>query len=74
MERVAEKYKGNAEVKILSHTVDPEIDTVQQLKSYAIKHNADSKQWMFVTGDKKELYHLGRHFLLLRLINNWFWP
>jgi protein SCO1/2 len=30
MERVAEKFKGNAEVKFLSHTVDPEIDTVEQ--------------------------------------------
>lgn len=65
MERVAEKFKGNSEVKILSHTVDPEIDTVQQLKSYAIKHNADSKQWMFVTGEKKALYDMARTSYLL---------
>jgi protein SCO1/2 len=60
MERIAAKYKGNAEVKFLSHTVDPEIDTVEQLKRYAIKHNADTKQWMFVTGDKKALYDIAR--------------
>jgi protein SCO1 len=60
MERVYNKYKGNPEVKFLSHTVDPEIDTVQQLKSYALKHNADSRQWLFVTGDKKELYDVAR--------------
>ncbi|MGZ4118162.1 MAG: SCO family protein [Bacteroidia bacterium] len=65
MERVAEKFKGNPEVKILSHTVDPEIDTVKQLKAYAIKHNADSKQWMFVTGDKKALYDMARTSYLL---------
>jgi protein SCO1/2 len=65
MERVAEKFKGNPEVKILSHTVDPEIDTVQQLKAYAIKHNADAKQWMFVTGDKKALYDMARTSYLL---------
>ncbi len=65
MERVAEKFKGNSEVKFLSHTVDPEIDTVEQLKRYAIDHNADSKQWMFVTGDKKSLYSIARRSYLL---------
>lgn len=60
MERVYTKYKGNAEVKFVSHTVDPEIDTVQQMKAYALKHNADSKQWMFLTGDKKKLYEIAR--------------
>jgi protein SCO1/2 len=60
MERVYNKYKGNPEVKFLSHTVDPEIDSVPQLKAYALKHNADSKQWLFVTGDKKDLYEIAR--------------
>jgi protein SCO1/2 len=60
MERVYNKFKGNPEVKFLSHTVDPEIDTVQQLKEYALKYNADSKQWKFVTGDKKQLYDIAR--------------
>lgn len=65
MERVASNFKGNAEVKFLSHTVDPEIDTVDQLKAYAIKHNADVKQWMFVTGEKKALYEIARTSYLL---------
>ncbi|MGB3949184.1 MAG: SCO family protein [Bacteroidia bacterium] len=65
MQRVAEVYKGNDEVKFLSHTVDPEIDTVEQLKRYAIQHNADTKQWMFVTGDKKALYETARVSYLL---------
>jgi protein SCO1/2 len=65
MERVYTKFKDNPEVKFLSHTVDPEIDTVQQLKAYAIKHNADARQWMFVTGAKKELYGIARTGYLL---------
>lgn len=65
MERVAEKFKGNQEVKFLSHTVDPDIDTVDQLKRYAVKHNADANQWMFVTGDKKALYDIARTSYLL---------
>lgn len=65
MERIAAKFKGNAEVKFLSHTVDPEIDTVEQLKRYAVQHNADTKQWMFVTGDKKALYDIARESYML---------
>jgi len=60
MERIYTKFKGNPEVKFLSHTVDPEIDTVEQLRSYALTHNADSKQWIFVTGEKKQLYDIAR--------------
>lgn len=60
MERIYTKFKGNPEVKFLSHTVDPEIDTVEQLKAYALKYNADSGQWLFVTGDKKQLYEIAR--------------
>ncbi len=65
MEKVYEKYKGNMAVKFLSHTVDPEIDTVEQLKRYAIKHNADANQWSFVTGSKKDLYAIARTGYLL---------
>lgn len=65
MERVAEKFKGNPEVKFLSHTVDPDIDTVEQLKRYADQHNADANQWMLVTGDKKALYDIARTSYLL---------
>lgn len=65
MERVYEKYKGNKEVMFLSHTVDPEMDTVEQLKAYALKHLAEAPQWMFVTGDKKALYGIARTGYLL---------
>ncbi|MGQ0829277.1 MAG: SCO family protein [Bacteroidota bacterium] len=48
------------QVKILSHTVDPEHDSVPVLKSYADMIHADTKVWDFVTGDKKELYDIAR--------------
>ncbi len=65
IQRVAEKFKGNSEVKFLSHTVDPETDTVEQLNRYAFEHKADANQWMFVTGDKKALYDIARTGYLL---------
>jgi protein SCO1/2 len=60
MERVAAAYKGNGEVVILSHTVDPETDSVPVMAEYAQKHNADKNQWHFLTGDKKKLYETAR--------------
>lgn len=60
MQRVQKAYSGNPNFKILSFTVNPEIDTVAQMKRYAEAHHANSNQWHFLTGDKKELYHLAR--------------
>ena len=44
---------------ILSHTVNPEHDSVEVLAEYAKLVNADPKRWMLVTGDKKHIYDLG---------------
>lgn len=47
-------------VQILSHTVNPENDSVPVLKAYADAVHADTKMWNFVTGDKKQLYDIAR--------------
>lgn len=47
-------------VKLLSHSVTPEIDSVPQLKKYAIKKGVNDKKWNLVTGDKKLIYMLAR--------------
>ncbi len=65
MKRVYEKYKGNPEVKLLSHTVNPENDSAEVLAAYAKRYNADAKQWHFVTGDKPQLYNLARKSYLI---------
>ncbi|MBL0328196.1 MAG: SCO family protein [Bacteroidetes bacterium] len=52
-------------VQILSHTVDPENDSVPVLKAYSEMVHADTKMWTFVTGDKKELYDMARTSYLL---------
>jgi protein SCO1/2 len=58
MERIAEAYKNNSEVLILSHTVKPEEDSVPVLKEYARLHKADSLKWFFVTGSRYEINRL----------------
>ncbi len=65
LEHVASAYPNNENVKFISHTVDPEIDSVSVLLAYAKKHNANNKQWYFVTGDKKQLYQVAREMYLL---------
>ena len=60
MQRVQKKYKDDEDFKILSHTVQPEVDSVPVLKEYANLYEADPKKWIFVTGDKKMIYDLAR--------------
>lgn len=59
MLRVYEAYEDNPEVAILSHTIDPEYDTVAVLKDFANKLGVSSDKWHFVTGDKEEIYNIG---------------
>lgn len=67
--RVQEKFTyTNGLVQILSHTVDPENDSVPVLKAYANMVHADQKMWNFVTGDKKQLYDLARNGYLLNAL------
>jgi protein SCO1/2 len=40
--------------------VQPEVDSVPVLAEYADRHGAIPNKWMFVTGDKKQIYSLAR--------------
>jgi protein SCO1/2 len=51
---------NNPKVKLLSHTVFPETDSVPVLKAYAIKNGVIDSKWNLVTGDKKEIYTMAR--------------
>ncbi|MFS4446463.1 SCO family protein [Maribacter sp. 2307UL18-2] len=48
------------EVLLLSHSVTPNIDSVAQLKKYALEKGVDDAKWNLVTGDKKQIYELAR--------------
>ena len=58
--KVAETFKDNREVMFISHSVTPDIDSVGQLKKYAIEHGIRSGQWHLITGDKEKIYSLAR--------------
>jgi protein SCO1/2 len=60
LQRVQQEFAKDDRVMIVSHTVTPERDSVEVLKRYADKYGADHKKWLFLTGDKKEIYGLAR--------------
>jgi len=57
---IQEQLKNDKEILLLSHTVTPEIDSVQQLKKYALENRIDDDKWNLVTGEKKQIYDLAR--------------
>ena len=59
MTRVYEKYDGDSLFTILSHTIDPEYDTIQVLKEYSEAIGVGTPTWHFLTGDREEIYNLG---------------
>jgi len=60
MAKIQEKVKNDPEIMLLSHSVTPKVDTVAQLKKYALEKGVNDKKWNLVTGDKKEIYNLAR--------------
>ena len=60
MKDIQDKLIKDSEVLLLSHTVFPEIDSVEVLKKYAVENNVIDSKWDLVTGDKKEIYDLAR--------------
>jgi len=64
MLRVYEAFKDNDEVILLSHTIDPEHDTVEVLKDYADKLGISSHRWHMVTGPKDQIYDTAKRYML----------
>lgn len=60
MKKVQRAVLLDDEIKLLSHTVMPEIDTVAQLKRYAREKGVIDSKWNLVTGSKKDIYNLAR--------------
>lgn len=60
MADLQKELMNDDDVLLLSHSVTPEIDSVAQLKKYAIENGVDAAKWNLLTGDKKQIYDLAR--------------
>lgn len=61
MTLLQEEFKDESTILLLSHSVTPTIDSVEVLKTYADKNGIVADKWHLVTGDKQEIYDLGRN-------------
>ena len=61
MLQLQEEFENNPEILFLSHSVTPSIDSVSVLKEYADGYGILENKWHLVTGDKMEIYDLGRN-------------
>jgi protein SCO1/2 len=60
--------KKNPElVQFISISVDPKRDTVQALRAYADRFDADHDRWWFLTGDSKTIFDYAQNELGLTL-------
>lgn len=60
MEKVQQVFLKDDDVKFLSLSVTPVIDSVSVLKDYAIQKGVIDSKWNVTTGNKKEIYNLAR--------------
>ena len=64
MKRLQDSFvKNDSIVQFISVSVDPEHDSVAQLRKFADRYNANHDTWWFVTGNKKEIYDFALHEL-----------
>jgi protein SCO1/2 len=60
MLRVYEATVDMPDVLLLSHTIDPEWDTVALLHDFAQRLGVESRRWHFVTGEKDSIYKIAQ--------------
>ncbi|MDC6383809.1 SCO family protein [Flagellimonas taeanensis] len=60
MAEIQNAVLDDPEVMLLSHSVTPVIDSVPQLKKYALEKGVVDSKWNLVTGEKKQIYELAR--------------
>ena len=61
MEKIQEEFVNDSDILLLSHSVMPTTDSIPILKEYAKNNNVIDNKWHLVTGDKKDIYDLGRN-------------
>ncbi len=64
LKKVQAVYNSNTQLQLASFSVDPERDSVRQLKKYAERMDV-AGNWLLLTGSKKELYKLARKSFLV---------
>lgn len=62
MSALQQEFISDNEVQLLSHSVTPDKDSVSVLSEYAKDNGVNYDKWKLLTGDKSEIYDLGRKY------------
>ena len=56
------EFLEDDQIFLLSHSVTPDFDSVPVLKQYAAEKGVDFSRWKLLTGERSEIYDLGRKY------------
>ena len=62
MGTIQQAFSNDDNVLLLSHSVMPRADSAGVLARYAQSHHVDFNRWKLLTGEKQEIYDLGRKY------------
>jgi protein SCO1 len=65
MMMVYNHFRNTPGVCFLSHTIDPENDSIPVLKEYARKLQAEAPKWNFVRGPESAIYRAAHSYLIV---------
>ncbi len=68
MKELQDSLPKDNPARLISLTTDPDYDTPEVLKTYALKNGADTNRWTFLTGTKKQLNNLAVDSLKLSAV------
>jgi protein SCO1/2 len=60
LKKLQETFAGNENLMLVSFSVDPQRDSVAELKKYTERFYINESNWQLLTGSKKEIYRLAR--------------
>ncbi|MBZ0117700.1 MAG: SCO family protein [Sandaracinaceae bacterium] len=57
MANLSRRLPARDDLRFVSVTVDPEVDTPERLREYAARFGADPARWSFLTGEREAVHH-----------------
>lgn len=60
LKQIEQEFAGDDEVRLISHSITPEADTVPVLRAFARVKKIRSDKWDLVTGDREKIYDVAK--------------
>lgn len=70
MKRLQEMCSDVDELIILSHTIDPERDSIPKLRQYILDREIDTHNWHFLRGEREYVHNLGKEGYMINAMED----